>query len=307
MPRTRNWNVALVGAGAVGKSLGRVLSDEGVRIAAVIARTERSARKGARFVGSPLASTRLEDIPPDAGLVLLAVPHGAVKDVALSLSRLKGWSWRGKAVCHASGMLSARVLEPLRRKGALTFSFHPLQTFPRDYPPARLLPSVRGICYGVDGSPAALRAARSLARKLKGRAVPIPPSTRVFYHAACVAASGHLAALLGVLDEMHSRFGPRGGHFMEMFGPILRATLENTRAGSPSEALTGPVARGGTATVRDHLSSVRRFAPPLLPYYRMMTLQSAALARRKGAISARKEAGFRKLVHSFRSSYREFM
>lgn len=289
--------IAIIGAGKVGTTLGKILAEEGERVACIVSRTLRSARAAGKFIGCRTVTTSLEKIPADVNLIMITTPHGAVRDVARSLARLER-PFRRVAVCHASGMLTADALDPLRNAGATVFSFHPLQTFPREFPPADIVPNARGITYGVDGTAAALRTARMLAAKLRGRVFPVPPEMREFYHAACVVASNHLTALFGILSLMVNRMAPRGKDSLGVFFPIIMATIANVRMSSPEEALTGPIARGGVETVARHLAAIEEFAPELVPFYAMMSLETTRLARRKGSITAAQADDLERLIRS---------
>jgi predicted short-subunit dehydrogenase-like oxidoreductase (DUF2520 family) len=192
----KKFRVAVIGAGRVGSVLGRIMVEEGAVITAVISRTLSSARRGGRYLHCRNVSTAPGAIPAGTDLLFIATPHDAVRDVAGAIAAVGTLPLKGMAACHASGMLTAAALSALEARGATVFSFHPLQTFPRDFPVRRIVPSARGIWYGVDGPPAALRVARRLARLLGGHMLEIPPEMRELYHAACVAASNHLTALL---------------------------------------------------------------------------------------------------------------
>ena len=283
--RSPSLRVAIVGAGIVGHVLGRILVENRHRITAVVSRTAESARRCGRFLSCRTWSTSVEVIPQETRYVMITAPHGAVHDVARALARREGFSWRGVAVCHASGMLTAAALAPLHDLGATTFSFHPLQTFPREFAPRLIVPSARGIVYGVDGDAAGERKARVLARALDGRILHVPPEMREFYHAACVVASNHLTTMLGILTAFSHDIAPGRKNALDIFLPILQATLHNVALTSPARALTGPVARGGTETLARHFEAIRRYAPALIPYYARMTLETVRLAMEKHALS----------------------
>jgi predicted short-subunit dehydrogenase-like oxidoreductase (DUF2520 family) len=298
MKRKHPWNIAIIGAGKVGNVLGRLFVERGDRIVAVISRTSVSARRAGRYLGCHLASTSIASLPAGVDLVCITTPHAAVSGVALALAALPGRTFRGVAVFHASGMLTADPLEPLRRRGATVFSFHPLQTFPRDYPPAAIIGSVPGIYYGADGSPAALRVARSVASRLGGRVLSVPPEHRAFYHASCVVASNHLTGLMHVLSGMFGGLGKKPEQFYPVYAPIIMATLRNVARTGPAAALSGPVARGGVETVNEHCQAVRRRTPVLFPFFAAMTLETIRLARRKGSIT---KAQSRELINLVRA------
>jgi len=299
MPRRTSLNVAIIGAGRVGSVLGRILAEEGERVVCVVSRSGASARKAGRFIGCRRTTTDLAALPRETDCVFITTPHGAVGDVARALAQVDHLNFRTLSACHASGMHTAAVLEPLQRRGATVFSFHPLQTFPRDFEPRRIVPSARGIYYGVDGSTKGIRMARLLAKKLGGHVVLIPAEMRVLYHAACVVASNHLTTMMSVLQTMFGRMEGRGREYFSVFRPILMATLENVAATSPAEALSGPIARGGIETVEGHLEAVQEYVPSLLPYFAAVSLETVRLSLSKGSINVAQASSMDALIRSY--------
>jgi predicted short-subunit dehydrogenase-like oxidoreductase (DUF2520 family) len=295
-------NISIVGAGKVGTVLGRILVENGEKIVCIVSRTKKSAQSAGRFLHCRNVSDSLDAIPATTDLIYITTPHAAVEDVATNLSKFKHLDFKRLSVCHASGMLTARALEPLRKRGAAVFSFHPLQTFPRDFAPKDIAPTARGIYFAVDGTPQAIKQAKSFARKLEGRVMVIRPELRVFYHAACVVASNHLTGLLSVLESMFGRLGSGEKDFFAVFQPIIFSTLRNVKLTSPMAALSGPVARGGVETVADHFASIKAVAPQLLPYFGTLTLETVKLAERKGSLTKDRALALRNLVHSYTGS-----
>ncbi len=298
MKRGRRFNIAIVGAGKVGLSLGRILVDEGEKVVAVISRTRASARAGGKFLRCKNYATEVAAIPAGTDLIYLTVPHSVVEEVASSVAHLDGLRWKTVSACHASGMLTASALDPLARRGATVFSFHPLQTFPRDFRPRDIVPAARGIYYGVDGSRKGILAARRLARVLGGHILEVPPERRVLYHATCVLASNHLTAMMAVLDEMYRALRPGDEGFFAPFKAILMSTLRNIECTSPARALSGPVARGGIETVAGHFDAVQKYTPRVIPYYAQLTKETVRLASSKGSLTPDQIVGFKSLLDS---------
>jgi predicted short-subunit dehydrogenase-like oxidoreductase (DUF2520 family) len=130
MSRSVSHSLSIVGAGRLGRALGKRLHRLGWRIGAVVTRSAASSRGATRFIGAgnPAASLTREII--DADVILLTVPDGALADVARSLAQLDAKKkWRGKVILHTSGALDRKVLRPLARRGASTGSLQPHQTF----------------------------------------------------------------------------------------------------------------------------------------------------------------------------------
>lgn len=289
-------NIALIGAGRVGSVLGRILTENGERITAVVSRTLPSARAAGAFVRCKNVATSFEAIPRETTLLLIATPHSAVEDVARRLAALEHLRFARLSACHTSGMLTARALSPLAERGATVFSFHPLQTFPRDFAPKEILPTARHIFFGVDGGPRSLAKARQLARRLNGKAIVIPAEMRALYHAACVVASNHLTTLMWVLERMFDRVHSSERRFYPVFEPIIMATLRNVALTSPMEALSGPVARGGVETVEQHFDALRSALPDVVPYFCALTAETTRLAEKKGSITSDQAAALYALI-----------
>jgi predicted short-subunit dehydrogenase-like oxidoreductase (DUF2520 family) len=181
-----------------------------------------------------------------ADLVLLCVPDSAIADAA---RRLKPGPW----VAHVSGATPLAALAP----HAARFSVHPLQTFTR----ARGAEQIDGAWAAVTGeSPAALDAARWLATTLGLHAFDLGDDRRALYHAGAAMASNFLVTLY----RAAARAMTSAGAPPEALIPLMRQTIEN------GFELTGPIARGDTATVVAHLDALVRELPELEPMYRVL-------------------------------------
>ena len=275
--------ISIVGAGAVGRSLGLSLVGAGFEVAAVVSAHRREAGHLAILVGAPRSSDRLADLP-DAGDVFVCVPDDAIAGVARALAALDT-SWSGRLVAHTSGSRPASVLDPVAAAGALTVSFHPLLSFPHEGPPVDLA----GAYVGIEGPDDGAERANHVARALGMRPVRIPTNDKPRYHLAASIASNYLTTLLATVDEVLGSDGPRaaprqsgeaetvGSH---IFLPLIRETLDNIERSSPENALTGPVARGDVSTVRMHIDALRVSASHLLPLYAVLATETVRVAVR---------------------------
>jgi predicted short-subunit dehydrogenase-like oxidoreductase (DUF2520 family) len=66
---------------------------------------------------------------------------------------------------------------------------------------------------------------------------------------------------------------------------LIRGTLSNIGVKGIPGGLTGPIARGDTATVSAHLKAIENDAPELLILYRCLGLYTVDLAKAKGTLS----------------------
>ena len=291
-------NIAIVGAGKVGSVLAKILVENGEKIVCVVSRTQKSAVKAGKFLKCRNVSTSLAAIPPQTDIIYITTPHQAVAEVAQKLASVAHLNFKRLYICHASGMLSAEVLEPLARKGATVFSFHPLQTFPRDFDVSDIVPNAKGIFYAIDGNAKAVSKARQLAKKLKGKTMVVEPEMRVFYHAACVVAANHLTTMLWILEQMFAALKTKEKNFFPVFEPIIKATLKNVEKTSPTQTLTGPIARGGVETIAEHFEALQRYSPNLVSYYGSVSAETIRCAEAKGSIDKEQVRALYNLIFS---------
>ncbi len=273
--------VAIVGAGAMGTALARGVVANGHRVEAVLSRTPASAQALAKRVDAPVASAEKRALPNSVRRVLICVPDDAIVGVAEALAKVDH-SWPDTFVAHTSGEKSAAALAPLREQGAATLSFHPLQTFTAETPPA----AFEDIIVGLQGDDLAVEAGEALARLLGGRPVRLTAEQKARYHAAAALASNGLVALLAVVEELLPEAKEEDDPpAINWVAPLVERTWTHLKRSSPEGALTGPVARGDQGTVEGHLDALADETPHLVPLYAALSTEMVRVAVRSGRLS----------------------
>lgn len=258
--------VSIVGAGRLGRTLGRRLRELGWRIGAVVTRSPGSAAAAVRAIGAGTAQGRLTRDIFASRLVLLTAPDDALAALAKRLAALDG-RWRGKMALHASGALDRSVLAPLARRGAATGSLHPMQTFS-----GHGVPRFRGVTFAVEGDARARRMARGIVRALGGVPVAVASAHKPAYHAAAVLAAGGEFALIEAAVQVLERAGFSRRRALQALLPLIRQVLDNIERLGPRAAWTGPIARGDFATVARHARALRRFPREFQQAYAALAL-----------------------------------
>lgn len=243
--------LAIVGAGRVGRALGRRLRELGWKVGVVVTRSEASSRRAVRFIGAGKPHGGLTRHVLLSHVILIATPDDAVSDVALELARMSGEELRGKIVLHTSGAQDSSALAPLREFGAAVGSMHPLQTFS-----GVGVPDMAGKVFAVEGDLLAVRAARQIARAHGGSPVQIAAGKRVLYHAAAVLAAAHILALVEAATQLFLSLGMKRSEATRALLPLTRQVLDNFERVGPRAAWTGPLARGDYKIVESHLRAL---------------------------------------------------
>jgi predicted short-subunit dehydrogenase-like oxidoreductase (DUF2520 family) len=281
---------SMIGAGRLGTSLAVALVRRGWRISLIVDNDPRAAREARRIVGAGRASAALRPASKPGDVIIIAVPDEAISAAAAILAR-SGIAWTGRTVFHTSGLLPARALVPLRRKGARTASLHPIQAFPRkDTPPA----AFKGITWGIEGDAEAVRAAEVIVRDLGGDMLLISERMKPLYHAACALASNALVALEGTAASLLRQAGIGEETALRILFPLVQGTLQNVKYLGLEKALTGPIRRGDAATVRKHLEALGA-APEALEIYKALGRRILELAEKVG-LAQKKVRTLRRLL-----------
>ncbi|HKF52207.1 MAG TPA: DUF2520 domain-containing protein [Candidatus Acidoferrales bacterium] len=243
--------IAIVGAGRLGRVLGRSLHRADWKISAVVTRSEASARSAVRAIGAGHALAGVSTRVLQANIVLITTPDDAIHEVAAKLARLGGNEWRGKVVLHTSGALDSSVLSPLARRGAFTGSLHPLQTFGQ-----RTSPPLDGVVFAVQGDPHARRIARRIARAVGGVPVTLRGDVKAAYHAAGTLASPFLLVIVECAMRILMEAGFSRRRAKLALHPLVRQTLSNFDRFGAKKSWTGPVSRGDFSTVARHAAAL---------------------------------------------------
>ncbi len=271
--------VSIVGAGRLGRALGRSLRRLGWRIGPVITRSAAHSRAAVRAIGAGKPRATLTREVMDADVILLAVPDDVLVGVARQLAKLAENKCRGKVVLHSSGALDNKVLQPLARCGAATGSIHPMQTFTNNS-----RPNLKGVIFAIEGDPRARRTAGAMARALGGIPIPIASRNKPAYHAAGTLAAGHALALTEAAAQLLIKIGFTRPHAMQTLLPLMRQLLDNFEKHGSRAAWTGPASRGDYATIAKHSRAMRSYPREFgESYATLLRLSARVLAKNPAA------------------------
>jgi len=249
---------------------------------------------------------------PRQGLIFLAVPDGAVSEMAARVARMKPPAELG--VVHVSGALGLNVLSALadNPRG----SFHPLQSFPMPRDPS----AFRGITIAVDATtPTLMRQLRALARSLGAKPKHVGDEERVLYHAAAVYASNFVDVVVAEAVRLLAEVGWTEREATKALMPLVEGAVSNISRRGVVGALTGPIRRGDADTVKRHLEAIQSLNAPTrrpsvadLPgkrggeedLYRMLGLVALEIARKAGLDPAAAEQTRRALTRDVAATRR---
>jgi predicted short-subunit dehydrogenase-like oxidoreductase (DUF2520 family) len=279
MPSARVPSINIIGAGRVGKTLAKLWNDAGVlRIQDVQCRSAASAIAAVDFIG---AGTPIDNggALRSADIHLLSVPDDMISQ---TVDLLAGHiSLEGSIVFHVSGLRTSELLQAARQKGAATASVHPIKSFAD---PALAAPTFTGTPCGVEGETSALDVLNPLFTAIGGTPVIIDSAHKSLYHAAAVLSSNYIVTLTALAEKCLIASGVPKSKAKNMLMPLLHSTVQNIEELGTVHALTGPIVRGDTSTVKTHVDALQRWDASMAKTYLDLASQTLDIAAQQGTL-----------------------
>lgn len=278
--RPARLKVGVISAGRVGTALGVALERAEHVVVACSAISEASRQRAQRRLPDTLVRPA-HDVAGDAELLLLSVPDTELAGIVSGLAAT-GAVRAGTIVVHTSGATGIGVLAPLTEQGCLPLAIHPAMTFTGgDEDIDRLADS----CFGITATDEIGYAiAEALTLEIGAEPFRVDETARTLYHAALCHGGNHVVtviddALAALRAALPGRLGSSevpdpDGIAERVLGPLVRAALANTLRDGRA-ALTGPVARGDSATLARHLQALAGVDTDLAEAYRTNALRTA--------------------------------
>lgn len=279
---------AVIGTGMVGTAIGFLLKKAGYKVISVCDKSPTALKRAASYTGGkPFLNP--QDAIQEADCILITTPDdliaSACGDVALSPSL------KGKFVFHMSGAGGLDLLETARKAGASVASIHPLQSFSSI---DQAIKNIPGSYFGVTADKKALKPAKNIVRNLRGIPIVISPDQKPLYHAAACFASNYLVSLMNVVESIYQSIGISEKDAKKAYLPLVYGSLKNIEKSGSVSALTGPIARGDSGTIKKHLSAFDKNLRQYSSLYSSLGLMTVKVARKKGTLNA----GQAKKIHA---------
>ena len=254
----------------------------------VLTRSRDSAAEAVKFIGAGHAVSRLEEMR-GADVWMIATRDDAIVPSCVTLAA-SGKVTPDDIVFHVSGATPSSDLKPVKDKGALVASVHPIKTFTDAEQAVQTFP---GTFCSAEGDAGAIKVLKPAFENIGAKVFDIMPEMKPIYHAGGVFACNYLVALIEVALRAHETAGIPRAASLTALEPMVRETVDAIFERGPAKALTGPISRGDTATVKRQLEKVREWDRDMGELYRGLGLLAVALAEADKRLDARRAADLR--------------
>lgn len=275
--------VTIIGTGALGRVLARALSSSDWPVKSLYNRSPQSLNELAEEleveqVGAfPAAKDEL------GRLIFLTVPDRAIEKTAEKLATID-MDFSGYTVVHCSGSQSSSILKSVQNKGAEVASFHPIQTFVSSSSPSDL----QGIYFDIEGKSASIEVLQNIANYLGSNVIEISTKEKRYLHAASVMASNYVIALMESAGQIAAEGGLNKEKAQKALLPLMQKSVANISKNEHlADALSGPVARGDSSTIAEHVNLPEQ-NKRLSALYKSLGAVLVQMMEEEGEISAEK-------------------
>jgi len=285
MKKNISVKMCIIGAGKVGTTMGYFFSrgeNRGVELKAISSKTDKSLRRAADLLGDKskgivFTKDNLEAYKL-ANCVLLCTPDDVIEETCSDIVGGMGKEdLRDYYFIHFSGSKSLGVLREAERRGAETASIHPIKSFASI---EGAIKTMKDTYYGVTCSSRKSRHfTERLLRVLGGREIKVSDDKKPLYHAALCVSSNYIVTLLNYAVEIHKKIGIKPDESIGGIIGLVLGTVENIKEMGTKKSLTGPIARGDTGTVEEHVRRLKKiFNEDEIRLYRIMGLETGKIA-----------------------------
>lgn len=294
MTTSNKKNVCIIGYGRLGSHLYYALKSTG-------------KYKINTLVKNSIIPLRDEDIN-NSNIIFICTQDSKIKNAVKKLTS-KNINLRCKFIYHTSGARSSDLLLNLKKKGAYIGSFHPVQTF--EQKAKKDLKRFKDIYIAIEGDIKAVKAATEIISKLDAHPLILSKKQRVLHHINCVIASNFLISLLSEIQKISTslRFEkinkkiPKNGFnkpgFFDIYKPLIIQTMKNIEQKGLESSLTGPIERNDLDTVMLHLDTLNTEFQELLPFYILMSFETAKLGLKKKSLSQKDVKALHDLMKNY--------
>ncbi len=250
-------SILIIGPGKLGTSLYRALSESGgfhISLAGPAAfKMDDAAQK---HLGKNYSAGYDAESAAKSDIIFITVPDGSITHVK---DKLLGPDLSGRIILHTSGASSSDILADLKGQGALTGSFHPIQTFNRPFISKEIWENT--VC-SYEGDEQGKDFLQGLCGKLKARLLVVNKRQKLALHLAAVISANYLAGLLAWAENILLEEGVDKNYFKDIIYPISSQVMANYQSGETKDILSGPVLRGDIQTIQKHLDFLETKTPP---------------------------------------------
>lgn len=284
-------NFGFIGAGKVGFSLGKYLSENGAKVSGYYSRNQHSADEAGNF-------TKTKSYQSIAQLVkssdIIFVTTGD-KDIEVVWNELKKLPISKKLICHCSGSISSKIFSNIKDHGAYGYSIHPMFPIWDKYNSYK---DLNKAFITIEGDEGYLEYFTELFRSMGNNTAIISSENKALYHASSVMVSNLVLGLINSGVSYLNQCGFSQDDGLKALFPLIEGNINNIKNNGILNSLTGPIERGDLVTIKKHLDTMDKENSEL---YKTLSRNIVPIAKEKN-----KDRDYREIEQYLGGFYEEY-
>ena len=264
-------NIGFIGAGKVGFSFGKYLTERGMRVTGYYSKNPQSSMEAANFTNTR-QYMNMRYLVTDSDIIFLAVPDSAIAPI---WEQLKMLPIQNKIISHFSGSLSSAVFSDIERYRAYGYSIHPLFAINDKYNSYK---EISHAFFTIEGHREYLNWFLRMFENFGNPVEIISAQDKVRYHASAAMVSNLYVGLVHLCEGMLRDCGFSAVNAHRALTPLIQINTENIVKYGTVGALTGPIERNDLSTVLDHFAHLPKEE---LEVYRCLSREVLKVAKEK--------------------------
>ncbi len=295
MNKNKKINIAIIGAGRLGTTIAYTINSKNkknMKIVSMSSTTKKSLDRAKKILGTStkkiLFTQNNKEAAAKANCIFICTPDDIIKKVCRGLfSQKKQTKTKQKKqnifAIHFSGSKPLKDLESAKEAGAGILSLHPLKSF-ASIPAA--IKTIKNTEYGITfNTPEEEGLAKRIVESLGGHSIIVEDNKKPLYHAAACVASNYLVTLIDYAVYINEKIGINPKDSIKGLLSLVGGTVKNIGVAGTKKSLTGPIARGDTGTIKDHMKNFKEhLSDEDTEIYRLMGKKTAGIAKQNGWI-----------------------
>lgn len=261
--------IGFIGAGKVGTSLGKLLTQHDVTVTGYYSRTREHAEEAAAFTRT-LCFTSLQDVVDASDTLFITTPDGVIDRMWHDIQALP---IKSKCICHCSGALPSSIFQGADELGARVSSVHPLLAVSDRFSSWKQL---EGAFFTLEGSCASEM--EQLMQQCGAQTAIIRAQDKARYHLAACVVSNLAVGLSDWGMKLLEQCGFTEQQALTALSPLILGNAQAICQKGPKAALTGPAERGDIGTIQSHMACLNSTDQAL---YALLTRKLCDLAQEK--------------------------
>ncbi|WP_242871397.1 Rossmann-like and DUF2520 domain-containing protein [Clostridium septicum] len=241
--------IGFIGAGKVGFSLGKYLTENNITVTGYYSRNEDSAYEASIFTKTKQYNN-LKEIINESDAIFITTPDREIQKVWNEIKKL---SIQNKLICHCSGSLSSSIFSNINQYGAYGYSIHPMLAISDKYNSYK---NLKEAFITIEGHEKYRNKFKRLIESLGNKATIISNENKALYHAASVIVSNLVLGLINNSVSYLEQCGFKEEEAINALYPLIIFNVKNIREKGIKNSLTGPIERGDLSTIKSHCRSL---------------------------------------------------